>query len=137
MYYLRGFLAARQVPVGYFEFLGKPHLELALFLISVVVHLIPEVVALAAGVAISTFLLRGVRAENAIGFDSGAVTSYFFFLIFYRLSIQANGDLGVNWRELVQSFYGPWWAAPTILSPVVGLCIGVWMALKYNRAAPC
>ncbi len=134
---LRGFMAARQVPVEYFRFFGKEHQELALFTTNVALHLIPEALALIAGVVISAYLFKGSRSLNAAMFALGAVVSYVFWLVFYQATAQANvnGEPSLNWQELLAQFQAPWWAAPALLSPVIGVTVGVWLTTRGNHAA--
>ena len=134
---LRGFMAARQVPTEYFRFFGKEHQELALFTTNVVLHLVPEALVLVGGVVASVYLLNGSRVLNAATFALGAVVSYIFWLVYYQAVAQAqvHGEPNLNWQELVAQLQAPWWAAPALLSPAVGVGLGVWLATRGNHAA--
>ena len=134
---LRGFLAARQIPVEYFRFFGKEHQELALFTSSVALHLIPEALVLIGGVLFCTGTLKGSRSFNAGMFALGAVVSYCFWLVFYQVAAQAQltGAPGLNWQGLFRQIQAPWWATPALLSPLIGLGVGVWLATRGKHAA--
>jgi hypothetical protein len=134
---LRGYMAARQVPVEYFKFFGKEHQELALFTTNVALHLVPEALVLTGGVVLSVYLFKGSRGFTCAMFTVGAIVSYFFWLVFYWAIAQSqvNGTLGLSWRELLAPFHAPWWNLPTLLSPVIGLGVGTWLAMEGNHAA--
>ena len=134
---VRGFMAARGVPAGYFSFFGKEHQELALFAMNMALHLVPEVILLVSGMAVCTLLLKGRRVFNAAMFAVGAAVSYAFWLLFYQFAAHAQtaGAPVLNWQELLRSFQGPWWASPSLVSPFVGIAIGVWLAAKSGSSA--
>jgi len=134
---LRGFMAALQVPVEYFMFFGKAHQELALFTANVALHLVPEALAFIAGVLLSAYLFRGSRGFSAAMFALGAIASYIIWLLLYQAVAQAqvNGTTGLSWQDLLTPFHAPWWAAPALLSPIIGLAAGIWLVTKGKHAA--
>ena len=133
---LRGFLAARQIPVGYFRFFGKEHQEFALFLSKIGLHLAPESLALIGGVIVCTQVLRGSRSANTRTLALGAAASYCFWLLFHHVIGQAQqtGAPGFDWAGFARQFQVPWWALPSLLSPFVGLAVGAWLATRKSDA---
>jgi hypothetical protein len=134
---LRGFMAAREVPVEYFRFFGNEHQQLALFTTNVALHLVPEALLLIGSAALSAYLFKGSRRFNAAMFALGAVVSYAFCLMFYQAvaQTQSNGKPSLNWQELVAQFHAPWWTVPALLSPIIGVAAGVWLVTRINNAA--
>jgi len=134
---LRGFMAARQVPEGYLRFFGNENQELVLLTTNVALHLVPEALVLIGGVTLSAYLFKGSRGFNAAMFALGAAVSYVFCLVFYQAvaQAQAHATPSLSWQHLLAQFQVPWWAAPALLSPVIGVAVGVWLATRGKHAA--
>ena len=134
---LRGFLAARQVPIEYFRFFGKEHQELSLFITNVVLHLVPESIVLILGVLVCSRALKGSSTFNAGILAFGAAVSYFFWLLFYQVvaHTQTGAESQRFWQDFLRQFSAPWWAMPALLSPLIGIGLGVWLVTKRGHAA--
>jgi len=89
--------------------------------------------------------LRGFMAARQVpteyfrffGKEHQELALFIFWLVYYQAVAQAqvHGEPNLNWQELVAQLQAPWWAAPALLSPAVGVGLGVWLATRGNHAA--
>ncbi len=116
--WLSGFLAARAVPLTYFQFfssLGPSGPQIGHAVLGIALYLIPIVVFILVG-TLGALRLVKPRARNSLvtATFAGAVLGYFASLA----STASEPSLPAVLSPLLQA---QWWALPSILAPVVGI----------------
>ena len=138
--FLGGFLAAIAVPRAYFDWFGRPRLELALALVDLATFAIP-IVALTTGFTLfSHSLLKAPSARAFMPFVAlGALATYAYWAAKFVLvtpELSAGAEAFPASVRLTQLLMPTWWSLPNSLAPWLGFAIaGLLISRRHGRCA--
>ena len=134
--YFGGFLAAIAIPKAYFEWFGRPHLEVALGLVALATFAVPVALLVAGGTLALHKLLRKLSPRTfMLAITAGALVCFAYWSVSFLLFVPELPP-GVEAYpmsvRLKQLLFLPLWAAPNFFAPWLGLAMAGWLIKRAH-----
>jgi hypothetical protein len=133
--YVGGFLAALTVPRSYFEYFGHENVSSALAVLNFGTWGLPVVLVIAGGTLVGLRLIGGSWYATTMAMFVGMVACFVYWQLVSALFVANAGQVSFP-AAFVRTFVPPWFATPNLLSPWVGLGLGVWLYTTRFQRAP-
>ena len=129
---IAGFIAAMPVPIGYFRWFGRPHLELALASLNLVSFALPIALLVAGGTLAVLRVLAGNTRVVLLATFLGLIASFAYTVADFALHVPAELPAPALPPSalLLQSLFPPWWAVSGVLAPWVGFAFAVRLSAR-------
>ena len=136
--YLGGLLAAIGVPGAYFTFFGHERTELALALLNFVLWALPVLVAVFLGALVVLRALHGTQRTHAWALALGMLVAFVYWQVtFVGVAPSESTSMLSFGQALISTLFSPWWIAPNVVAPWLGLALAVLLAsTRLQGSAP-
>jgi hypothetical protein len=136
--YLGGVLAAIGIPRAYFAFFGRERTELALALLNLVVWALPVFVAVFLGALVALRVLHGTLRSSAWALALGMLGAFVYWQVSLVVLVPSESSSMLSFGQaFISTLFSPWWVAPNLVAPWVGLALAVLLAsTRFQGSAP-